>query len=39
MPFDLKSELILIGGFSFGKMWKDMENQLFFEGAMAGLGK
>ena len=31
--------LILIGGFSFGKMWKNMERLPFFQAATSGLGK
>ena len=30
--------LILFGRFLFGKMWKNMEKQLFFRAATAGLG-
>ena len=32
-------QLILIGGFSFGQMWKNIEKRLFFRTATAGLGK
>ena len=31
--------LILLGGYLFGKMWKNMEKRPFFRAAMAGLGK
>ena len=29
---------IIFKGFSFGKMWKNMEKRPFFRAAMAGLG-
>ena len=32
-------QLLVCLGFSFGKLRKNMEKLLFFEGAMAGLGK
>ena len=32
-------QLILLGGYFFGKMWKNMEKRPFFRAAMAGLGK
>ena len=31
-------QLILFGGFFFGKMWKNMEKRPFFRAATAGLG-
>ena len=31
--------LVRFGWFYFGKMWKNMEKQLFFRADMAGLGK
>ena len=31
--------LILFGGFSFGKMWENMEKRPFFQAATPGLGK
>ena len=30
---------IFFGGFSIGKMWKNMEKWLFFPATMAGMGK
>ena len=32
-------QLILFGGYFFGKMWTNMEKRPFFRAAMAGLGK
>ena len=32
-------QLILFGFFNLGKMWKNMEKQLFFQAATVGLGK